>query len=111
MPRTTVHGERLLLNWPDSKCVTLGDDDWKDFEKVIGLRISSETKDRIKFYLDFYCMTGSAYSPENTVLVTEILPALERWIRAGNSLLETLKAGKEDIQSRDTYVDFLDPDR
>ncbi len=45
------------------------------------------------------------------VLVTEIPPALERWLRTGNSLLENLKAEKKDILSRDAYVELLDQDR
>jgi hypothetical protein len=114
MSHPALHGERLLLDRPGFErltMVTIEDDEWKDFEKIIGLPISGEIRDRIKFHLDVYSLAGSAYSPDNTALVTEVLPALDRWMRAGNSLLEKLKAEKKDIQSRDTYVEFLDPAR
>jgi len=111
MSRPTLHGERLLLDRSGFEWVAIKDNEWNDFEKVIGLRISSQIRERIEFHLHIYGLVGSCYSPDNTVLLTDIIPALDRWIRAGNSLLEILKAEKKDIQSRDAYAEFLDPNR
>jgi hypothetical protein len=69
MSHPALHGERLLLDRPGFErltMVTIEDDEWKDFEKIIGLPISGEIRDRIKFHLDVYSLAGSAYSPDNT---------------------------------------------
>ena len=82
MHRPTLHGERILLNrdWGKIRRPTITNDDWNDLQKIINLTLPDETRQRIEQYLHIYGGIGSFYSPENTVLVSEILPALERWI-------------------------------
>lgn len=115
MSRSNRHGERLLLSWLDFKWATITDHQWKDVERDIGLGLSNQVRDRIKFHIDVYCTAGSFYSPENTVLVTEALPAIDAWLKAGKSLLKKLKAQKQEIQSRKSLLqnllELLHPDR
>lgn len=111
MSGPTIHGERLLLDRRlDQEIVEITENQWKELEKIVGVSLSNRTL-VIQLYLHLYSMAGSSHSPDNTVLITDILPALERWIRASDLLLEKLRAKKPDISSREAYLAFLDQDR
>lgn len=111
MSSPTIHGERLLLDRRlDLELVEITETQWREIERIIGVSLSNRTM-AIQFYMHLYGMAGSSHSPDNTVLVTDILPALERWMRAGDLLIERLRGKKIDLSSRDAYVALLDEER
>jgi hypothetical protein len=109
--RTNLHGERIVLNGLVSKATSIGDDDWCDFEKLVGLKFSTEIRERIRCYLDLFYLVDSLYWPENTVLVSKLIPLLDKWVLAGQKLLEALGGEELDVQSRKAIVQFLNPEK
>lgn len=105
-----IHGERLLLNRVSSEIVIIDDEDWKEFERIIEHPIQ-DFRTAISLYLNLFSYAASHYRPENTVLITEILPALNRWIKVGESLLQSLGTENKAHASREEFVKSLDQDR
>jgi hypothetical protein len=106
-----LHGERLVLRRPKSVHFTaLSDDGWKLFEQIIEHPVQN-FRSWISYCLFLYNFAASHYTPQNTVLVTDLLPALNRWIKVGEQLLQRLRTEKNVDASRDALVQFLDQDR
>lgn len=106
-----LHGERLVLKRPKSvHFMALSDDGWKLFEQIIEHPVQ-DFRSWISYCLFLYNFAASHYTPENTVLVTDLLPALNRWIKVGEHLLQRLRTEENVDASRDALVQFLDQDR
>lgn len=103
-----IRGERYVLRRGSFREVKLGDFEWKALEDVVGLPLPLDVREQIKVFADLYAFIGPMYSQANTVLASEIVPALASWLESTNSLLERLKVGKEEINSKaDFLVEYL----
>lgn len=108
MSDSSIWGERYPLRRGPIQEVNLGDAEWQKLEETVGLSLSADVRKKIKAWALLYGYVGSIYSQSNTVLASEFVPKLRSWLESTDSLLETLKAERNEISSVEDFVaEFL----
>lgn len=64
---------------------------WKQLEAIVGKPISAEIRDKINIVTQCYANVGPTFSNDNTVPATEVVAALDSWLKATGRLRRAIR--------------------
>src|SRR4051794_21742233 len=84
-----VGSERIPLRRSGFKANSL-DYDWDEIQDVVGSALDGRTRELIETVTRAFGIFGGIHADENTILVSELRPALKAWKKATDDLRRTL---------------------
>lgn len=82
---------------------------WSEIGKMLGTQIDETTRSSIEGVTLLFAMSGAIQSDENTILESELWPALDAWRRATDELRRVLRLGVDPVEETFGRIDVIKP--
>ena len=103
MARLKGDGARLPLKKIHRYVVRDTENAWREVETAAGIKLTSESRERIHLATTVYANIGPIYSPKRSVLAKDAKLAIDSWLAATERLIEALTPPGADLG------DFMPP--